>query len=155
WDSTTELHFESVKQRETRAWFKMATRFLAGTADTALNHNLQYMLDLSDTFLTRYHASEKLYFVAKEDTTIGILDIHGTKDWVGNMAVDPLSRRQGYGKQILTFALNQLKTRGCSKAGLRVYINNKPAYQLYDSFGFKKTARFKRLLWWNHKYTTS
>jgi GNAT superfamily N-acetyltransferase len=155
WTLTTELRFESVKQRETREWFKMATRFLAGTADTALNHNLQYMLDLSDTFLTRYHASEKLYFVAKGDTTIGILDIHGTKGWIGNMAVDPRSRRQGCGKQIRTFALNQLKARGCSKAGLRVHVNNKPACQLYSSFGFKKTARFKRLLWWNHRYITS
>ncbi|UCE29242.1 MAG: GNAT family N-acetyltransferase [Candidatus Bathyarchaeota archaeon] len=155
WAPTTELRFESVKQRDTHEWFKTATRFLAGTGDTALNHNLQYMLDLPDTFLTRYHASEILYFVAKGDTTIGILDIHGTRGWIGNMAVDPLSRRQGYGKQILTFALNQLKIRGFGKAGLRVHVNNKPACQLYDSFGFKKTARLKRLLWWNHRYIAS
>lgn len=155
WDPTTELRFESVKQGETREWFTTAVRFLAGTPDAALNYNLQYMLDLPDTFLAQYHASEKLYFVVKGETTIGMLDIHGTQGWIGNMAVDPLSRRQGFGKQILTFALNQLKTRGCSKAGLRVHVNNKPAYQLYDSLGFKKTARFKRLLWWNHRYTAS
>lgn len=155
WALTTELQFKPIEQRETREWFKTATRFLAGTADTALNHGLQYMLTLPDTFLTRYHASEKLYFVAKGETTIGILDIHGTKGWIGNMAVDPLSRRQGCGKQILTFALKQLKTRGCGKVGLRVHVNNKPACQFYDSLGFKITARFKRLLWWNHRYTTS
>ncbi|MCW3980852.1 MAG: GNAT family N-acetyltransferase [Candidatus Bathyarchaeota archaeon] len=155
WAPTTELQFKLIKQRETRKWFKMATRFLAGTADSALNHGLRYMLDLPDTFLTRYHASEKLYFVTRGETTIGILDIHGTNGWIGNMAVDPLSRRQGYGKQILTFALNQLTTRGCRKAGLRVHVNNKPACQLYDSLGFKKTARFKRLLWWNLRYAAS
>ncbi|MCW3982353.1 MAG: GNAT family N-acetyltransferase [Candidatus Bathyarchaeota archaeon] len=155
WAPTTELQFKPIKLRETREWFRVATRFLAGTADTALNHGLQYMLDLPDTFLTRYHASEKLYFVARGETTIGVLDIHGTNGWIGNMAVNPLSRRQGYGKQILTFALNQLKTRGCSKAGLRVHVNNKPACQLYDSVGFKKTARFKRLLWWNPRYAAS
>ncbi|UCE95848.1 MAG: GNAT family N-acetyltransferase [Candidatus Bathyarchaeota archaeon] len=155
WDPTAELQFKPIKPRETREWFIVATRFLAGTADTALNHGLQYMLDLPDTFLARYHASEKLYFVVKEETMIGVLDIHGTNGWIGNMAVNPLSRRQGYGKQILTFALNQLKARGCRKAGLRVHINNKPAYQLYDSLGFKKTARFKRLLWWNSRYTAS
>lgn len=155
WAPTTELQFKPVRPRETQEWFMMATRFLAGTADTALNHGLQYMLDLPDTFLTRYCASENLYFVARGETTIGILDIHGTKGWIGNMAVDRLSRRQGYGKQILTFALNELKNRGCSKAGLRVHVNNKPACKLYDSLGFKKTARFKRLLWWNPSYAAS
>jgi GNAT superfamily N-acetyltransferase len=150
-----DLQFKPVQRGETREWFTTATRFLAGTADAALNHGLQYMRTLPDSFLTRYHAAEELYFVTKGETTVGILDIHGTNGWIGNMAVDPLSRRRGYGTQILIFALTRLKTRGCRQAGLRVHVNNTPARQFYDALGFKKTARFQRLLWWNPSYTTT
>jgi GNAT superfamily N-acetyltransferase len=146
---TTDLQFEPVKFEDVREWFSTATGFLTGTADTALMIALQYMPNLPDAFLAQYYAAEKLYFVTKGATRIGILDIHGTNGWIGNMAVESHRRRQGYGRQILIFALKQLQTRGCGKAGLRVHVHNKPAIQLYGSVGFKKTARCKRLLWWN------
>ena len=152
---TTELRFEPVKQDEVREWFSTATRFLAGSADTALILALRYMPNLPDDFLNQYFTSEKLYFVAKGGKTIGILDIHGTTGWIGNMGVDSQSRRKGYGRQILIFALNQLQTRGCSKAGLRVHVDNKAAIQLYESLGFKKKGRYKRLLWHNTKRPAS
>lgn len=152
---STDLKFEPVKPEEIREWFNTATRFFAGSTDTALNVALQFMPNLPDAFLTQYLANENLYFVTMGATKIGILDIHRTNAWIGNMAVDSERRRQGYGKQILIFALKQLQTRGCSKAGLRMHVNNNPALKLYGSVGFKKTARYKRLLWQNTKFLSN
>jgi RimJ/RimL family protein N-acetyltransferase len=44
---------------------------------------------------------------------------------------------------------------GCSKPGLRVHVDNKPAMQLYESLGFKKKGRYKRVLWHNTKRPAS
>jgi [ribosomal protein S18]-alanine N-acetyltransferase len=54
-----------------------------------------------------------------------------------NLAVHPDYRRQGLGRQLMTFLLSQARENGISKVFLEVRPSNRAAIALYVSFGFK------------------
>jgi len=54
-----------------------------------------------------------------------------------NVAVDPEYRRQGVAKKLMEFIFIQAAKQGVEKIILEVRESNKPAIDLYTSFGFK------------------
>ncbi len=144
---SSELRVRQVKKEEMRQFIKLAEKFLQGSPDVALTKALEHILELPDEFLNFYYSQEKFYFAKKEAQHVGILDLNTTKGLVSNIGVDPQQRGRGYGKQIMLFALEQLRKSGCKQANLRVHVQNKPAVRLYESLGFSIAGRYKRLIW--------
>jgi ribosomal-protein-alanine N-acetyltransferase len=60
-----------------------------------------------------------------------------------NIAVSEEARRQGIGRKIMTHLLETAKEEGLWCSTLEVRASNEPAIKLYNSFGFKETARRK------------
>jgi len=143
----TDLQFTRVKIEEMRQFINTATEFLRDCPDITLTEALKYMPMLPDDFLSFYYNLEEFYFANKDGTIVGILDINTSQGLISNIGVDPKQRGKGYGKQIMQFGLFRLKEEGCKQARLRVHVNNTPAIHLYESLGFVKAARYKRLIW--------
>jgi ribosomal protein S18 acetylase RimI-like enzyme len=145
--SSEELQFTQVKKEEMRQFIKLAEKFLQGSPDVTLTETLKHLPQLPDEFLNFYHSLEKIYFAQKNQQTVGVLSINTSKGLISNIGVDPQQRGKGYGKQIMLFGLELLKENGCKQAYLRVHVKNKPAVSLYESLGFVKAERYKRLIW--------
>ncbi len=60
---------------------------------------------------------------------------------IWNVGTDPQYRRQGLGKQVLSFALAEGKRRGATQSFLEVRENNTTALSLYTKLGFKISGR--------------
>lgn len=146
-ESSDELRFRQVQRGEMRRFIKVAETFLSGSPDIMLRKALEHFPELPDEFLDFHYSQERFYFADKNQQTIGVLDFNPSKGLVSNIGVDPRQRGRGYGRQIMLFALQQLKNSGCKEAYLRVHVENKPAIHLYESLGFEKTERFKTLVW--------
>ena len=146
-ESSEELQFIQVKKEEMREFIKLAEKFLQGSPDITLTEALKHMPELPDEFLNFYHSLEKIYFANKNQQTIGVLNFNSSSGLISSIGVDSQQRGKGYGRQIMLFGLEQLKKSGCKKAYLRVHIENKPAVSLYESLGFVKAERYKRLIW--------
>ncbi len=56
---------------------------------------------------------------------------------VANIAVSPLHRKKGLGKQLLEGLLTTAKARGVKRVFLEVRVSNAPAILLYKGFGFQ------------------
>lgn len=54
-----------------------------------------------------------------------------------NLAVAPVHRRKGMGRQLMAVLLAEAFKRGCGLVILEVREANTPARQLYEKFGFK------------------
>jgi len=142
-----ELEFIQVKKEEMRQFIELAEKFLQGSPDVALREALKHILELPDVFLDSWFSTEKFYFARKGKQTVGILDLDTTKGLISGMGVDSQQRSKGYGRQIMLFALEQLRKDNCEKAYLRVHAENEPAIHLYESLGFTNVERNKRLIW--------
>lgn len=60
---------------------------------------------------------------------------------LGFIVVDPSKRGNGYGKQIVSLALEHIfNVQKCSEATLLVYDKNLPAYKCYINLGFRETS---------------
>lgn len=55
--------------------------------------------------------------------------------------VDRRHRKQGYGRRMLEFALDQALQLNCSRVRLSVLASNAAAVRLYAAAGFRETAR--------------
>ncbi len=142
-----DLQFRQVQKEEMRQFIGIAHRFLKGSPDVTLSRALEHMLELPDDFLDFYYSQEKFYFANVNQKAVGILDFNPTKGLISNVGVDPQQRGKGYGRQIMLFALEQLKISGCKQTHLRVHVENKSAIHLYESLGFVKAERYKTLMW--------
>jgi len=142
-----ELRFRRVQREEMRRFIEVAEKFLSGSPDMMLREALEHFPELPDEFLDFYYSQERFYFADKDQQTIGVLDFNPDKGLISNVGVDPQQRRKGYGRQIMQFALQQLKNSGCQQAYLRVHVENKAAIHLYEALGFEKAERYKTLLW--------
>ena len=143
-----ELQFIQVKREQMRQFAKLAEKFLQDSPDVALRKALKHFPELSDEFLDSWYSTEKFYFARKGKQTVGILTFDITKGLISGMGVDSQQRKKGYGRQIMLFALEQLRKGGCEKAYLRVHVQNDPTIHLYESLGFSNVERNKRLIWW-------
>lgn len=93
------------------------------------------------------------YWVAIDSQTgvVGVTGLYQTpKDkheayWLGWTCVDPQTRGQGVGKQLIEFAIEQAKSSGISY--LRLYTSDLPDYaiavKLYERRGFELTNQVK------------
>lgn len=86
------------------------------------------------------------YYALKEDdqligyTMLAVKEDNLTGDKYGfiyELYVMPRFRKQGYGKQLITFAKQHFKQLGYDKVRLNVYVGNE-AQQLYKSCGFEE-----------------
>ena len=144
---SNELEFKQVQKEEMRQFIKVARKFLQGSPDSTLSKALQHMLELPDEFLNFYYSQEKFHFANKNQQPIGVIDFNLNRGLIGNVGVDPQQRGKGYGRQIMLFALAQIKASGCKQAYLRVHVENSPAIHLYESLGFLRAERYKTLMW--------
>ena len=76
--------------------------------------------------------------------------LRGTYDnslYLSDVAVEPASRGRGYGKYIVTTALNDAAEAGYQYAEVRWHVSNLKAQVLWSNFGFRPTyAQLRRTL---------
>ncbi len=60
-----------------------------------------------------------------------------------SLAVDPVKRKQGYGRQLLSHAIKLLREDDISECYLEVREHNSDARRLYKKFGFEVIGRRK------------
>ncbi|HRJ86570.1 MAG TPA: GNAT family N-acetyltransferase [Ignavibacteria bacterium] len=74
-------------------------------------------------------------------TMYGIDDADKTV-WIIRMMIDGNHQGKGYGRQILTLAVEHIKnSHNCNEVFLSFVPGNDTAKRLYESFGFKDTGR--------------
>jgi ribosomal protein S18 acetylase RimI-like enzyme len=147
YDAPINLQFDQAKREEARKWATQASQFLKGSPDTVLELGVKNILDLPDSFIDLVFKSETFYFVNGGHEAIGVLMINGERGTIGNVGVKPSERNKGYGRQIVTFGLKQLKASGCKQARLRVHAANNHVVHLYKSLGFEIKQRNLTLIW--------
>ena len=148
-DSPQSLQFEQIRKEEMSRWIQLAGQFLSGSADVVMERILRHLSDLPENLMEMYYSLEKFYFASLNKHEIGILNFSPKAGRISNVGVDLARRGQGYGRQIMLFALRQLKAADCKQARLRVHIENKPAINLYKSLGFEVSERRKLLIYEN------
>jgi ribosomal protein S18 acetylase RimI-like enzyme len=146
-EPSSGLQFVQVKKEEIRKFIELGEKFLEGSPDVTITEALKHLPELPDEFLTFYYSLEEFYFATKDQQMVGILNIKTSEGRISNIGVDPQQRGKGYGTQIMLFGLEQLKKSGCRQAFLRVHVKNRPAIHLYESLGFSKAERYKRIIW--------
>lgn len=65
----------------------------------------------------------------------------GHRGWLYLVAVDRQWRRQGLGAQLVDYAVDELRRRGCSKVNLQVRGGNRQAVGFYEKLGFEVEDR--------------
>jgi ribosomal protein S18 acetylase RimI-like enzyme len=60
----------------------------------------------------------------------------GHRGWLYSVAVDPDRQRQGIGRQLMDYAVDVLKTKGCVKINLQVRATNAGVVAFYEALGF-------------------
>ena len=78
-------------------------------------------------------------FVAEENGEIigaCIAGYDGHRGWLYAIAVLPGHRRKNIGGQLVSFALQALKSRGCIKVNLQIRATNIEVASFYKSLGF-------------------
>jgi len=142
-----ELRFRVVKREEARQYLSIAENFLQGSPDIQITETLKHLAGLPEQFLDLYNSRENFYYAFDGEQTVGILSLNLRNGVVSNVAVDPKLRGRGYGRQVMLFALEQLRRNGCQQAYLRVHVGNIPAFRLYESLGFIVAERYATLIW--------
>jgi ribosomal protein S18 acetylase RimI-like enzyme len=61
--------------------------------------------------------------------------------WIYDITVDEDRRGQGWGRVIMRLFEAEALRRGYARAGLNVYADNRVARHLYESLGYRETAR--------------
>jgi ribosomal protein S18 acetylase RimI-like enzyme len=61
--------------------------------------------------------------------------------WIYDITVDEDRRAQGWGRAIMRLFEAEALRRGYARAGLNVYADNHVARGLYESLGYRETAR--------------
>jgi len=60
----------------------------------------------------------------------------GHRGWINYLAVDPTSRRQGFGRQMMADAQRLLEAEGCPKINLQVRTLNTEVIAFYAALGY-------------------
>jgi len=150
-DPSEDLQFTHAEKEEMQRWVTSARKFLAGSADVVMERILEQLINFPKNLLEMYYSLEKFYFVNRDEHEVGILNFSPKAGRISNIGVDPSQRGQGIGRQTMMFGLKQLKAARCSRAKLRVHVDNKPALNLYKSLGFKVAERREFLIWEEEK----
>lgn len=62
------------------------------------------------------------------------------------LAIDKEYRRKGYARELLVYAISDLKDRGATVIELLTRLKNERARALYEHFGFKETRRLDKFI---------
>ena len=84
-------------------------------------------------------AVDRLLFVARDQGKIigtSMAGYDGHRGWLYSVAVDPDRQRQGIGRQLMDYAVDVLKTKGCVKINLQVRATNAGVVAFYEALGF-------------------
>jgi GNAT superfamily N-acetyltransferase len=66
----------------------------------------------------------------------GLLGIRGRVGWIGGMGVIPTRRREGIGRQMMHYLIEQARSNGLTRVDLEVIEQNMAAHTLYCDLGF-------------------
>lgn len=85
----------------------------------------------------------ELFLVGRVDQQIVatvMAGFDGHRGWINYLAVDPDSQGQGFGRQMMAAAEQQLRDRGCPKINLQIRQDNLSAIEFYERIGFAQDA---------------
>ena len=60
--------------------------------------------------------------------------------YIGMLAVDPALQGRGLGKQLMRFAEEELRRRGCTRVQLRIVSLRTELIEFYGKFGYRETG---------------
>lgn len=115
--------------------------------------------DLDEQFILKTHSPNKdpRYFgklfikvLYDEDVFAGFVTYYQKRfneGWVQFLSVNKQFRGKGYGKKLLSYAVEQLFDMGCTRVGLVTRISNTWAQRIYDALHFKD-------MWRDDEYVT-
>ena len=91
------------------------------------------------------HQDYACYLLQTRNTVNGfiIASFAANECQIQNICVAPEYRKQGHASALLEYLLAIAQTKKCTHVFLEVSQSNKPARQLYESFGFKKVGKRK------------
>ena len=92
----------------------------------------------------KLEVNPELFLVGLIDDTVAATVMggyDGHRGWVYYLAVDPIYRRKGYGKQIMETIEEKLRTIGCPKINLQIRTDNIDVVKFYESIGYKTEER--------------
>ncbi len=99
-------------------------------------------------FLETFH-QDTLFVTARTGHEIagycGMYCYAGGEGEITNVAVAPRCQNQGIGRRMLTYLLEQARSRGMVRIILEVRVSNENAIHLYEKLGFKNTGIRKNL----------
>lgn len=96
------------------------------------------------TFRGLLRRSDADLFVAEDDGLIlGYAAFWAVLDQgeLGNVSVEPGSRRRGIGERLIAAVLQRAQERGVREVYLEVRVSNRGAQTLYERFGFAEVGR--------------
>lgn len=94
---------------------------------------------------TLSQSGTRRFYVGEIDgQMIGKIDVNLSKDggYIFGFAVWPEYQGQGYGRQLLAYAVQQILNSGQQHIALEVATDNKQALSLYQSCGFQETGSY-------------
>ena len=89
----------------------------------------------------------RIYVAIQDRELVGAFELlmmdnlahHGSPSGiVEDVAVSPEHQRQGIGKAMMQFAMNECRQAGCYKLCLSSNLNRQAAHEFYEQLGFKK-----------------
>lgn len=85
----------------------------------------------------------RYYLLLIDKKPVGWFNIRlaDTKEATIGMIIDKPHQGKGFGKQAMVLIKKEAKTLGMKKLRLEVFVDNKPAVNLYKKSGFKTTAK--------------
>jgi ribosomal protein S18 acetylase RimI-like enzyme len=77
-----------------------------------------------------------------EDQLVGylILTVRGPWGHLNRIGVHPTYQGQGFGRELLAVAIEEMSRRGARTIGLNTQIDNTRSQRLYEGFGFERTG---------------
>ncbi len=68
---------------------------------------------------------------------VGLMGVRGARAWCGELAVAPAYRGGGWGRLLIERLIQVARARSLKEMWLEVLTENTPAFQLYQSLGFR------------------
>ena len=74
--------------------------------------------------------------VAEQIVATVMAGYDGHRGWINYLAVDPMHRRQGFARLLVTEVEGRLRDLGCAKINLQIRRDNREAIAFYGRIGF-------------------
>ena len=74
--------------------------------------------------------------VAEQIVATVMAGYDGHRGWINYLAVDPMHRRQGFARLLVTEVEERMRDLGCAKINLQIRRDNREAIAFYERIGF-------------------